>query len=229
MTDQPTGIFDALAAVMADVQAVAKRDKNNHQNFMFRGIDAVLNAVGPALRTHEVVVIPDVLDIHYDAVRTSQDKPATACRVTVAYRFYARDGSSVAATVPGEAWDSGDKATSKAMSVAFRTALLQALALPTDEPDPDNDTYERQDGEAAHPRESNKATDGQMRKLWALGNSYPRPKEYEQDVAGWLDKMALTVIGKPSHKDVTNPEASKLIDVIEDAKKAKEAEPQGAA
>jgi hypothetical protein len=39
--------------------------------------------------------------------------------------------------------DSGDKAVPKAMSVAFRTALLQALALPTDEPDPDASTYER--------------------------------------------------------------------------------------
>jgi hypothetical protein len=29
------------------------------------------------------------------------------------------------------------------MSVALRTALLQALSLPTDEKDPDEDTYER--------------------------------------------------------------------------------------
>jgi hypothetical protein len=39
--------------------------------------------------------------------------------------------------------DSGDKATAKAMSVAMRTALLQALCLPTDEPDPDATSYER--------------------------------------------------------------------------------------
>jgi hypothetical protein len=45
--------------------------------------------------------------------------------------------------VLGEAMDSGDKAVAKAMSVAFRIALLQALALPTDEPDPDSYSYER--------------------------------------------------------------------------------------
>jgi hypothetical protein len=49
--------------------------------------------------------------------------------------------------VPGEAFDSGDKATAKAMSVAFRIALLQGLSLPTDETDPDAQTYER----ANHP------------------------------------------------------------------------------
>lgn len=43
--------------------------------------------------------------------------------------------------------DSGDKATAKAMSVAFRTALLQALCLPTDEIDPDAESYERSSAE----------------------------------------------------------------------------------
>jgi len=42
--------------------------------------------------------------------------------------------------------DSGDKATAKAMSVAFRTALLQSLSLPTDEVDPDATSYERSSG-----------------------------------------------------------------------------------
>jgi hypothetical protein len=39
--------------------------------------------------------------------------------------------------------DAGDKATAKAMSVAFRTALLQSLSLPTDDVDPDAHSYER--------------------------------------------------------------------------------------
>ena len=128
---------------MADCDHVAKRDRNDHQRFMFRGIDAVVNAVGPVLRKHGVVVCPNVERADYETVQTSTGKPATACRVLVTYSFYAADGSSIDARVAGEAWDSGDKACPKAMSVAFRTALLQALALPTDEPDPDGQTYER--------------------------------------------------------------------------------------
>jgi hypothetical protein len=138
-----TAIYQALADVMADVQAVAKRDRNTHQNFNFRGIDAVMNAVGPALRTRRVIVAPTVETVAYEHVKTTTGKDATACRVQVTYTFYADDGSSVATSVAGEAWDSGDKACPKAMSVAFRTALLQALCLPTDEPDPDHDVYER--------------------------------------------------------------------------------------
>lgn len=136
-------IYAALAAVMADCKSVAKRDRNEHQRFLFRGIDAVVNAVGPILREHGVIVVPSVQTVTYEEVKTSTGKPATACRVVADYVFYATDGSNITTTVAAEAWDNGDKAAPKAMSVAFRTALLQALALPTDEPDPDHHVYEQ--------------------------------------------------------------------------------------
>lgn len=144
MPETTPKIYAALAAVMAEVDHVAKRDLNSHQNFHFRGIDAVVNAVGPALRKHKVIVVPDVESVSYMPVTTSTNKPANACRVVVSYIFIAVDGSTVAVKVAGEAWDHGDKATPKAMSVAFRTALLQALALPTDDPDPDAHSYQGQ-------------------------------------------------------------------------------------
>ena len=148
LADTPTvkangGIYTALAAVMADVDHVAKRDRNSQQGFSFRGVDAVVNAVGPALRKHRVLVLPELRNVTYEAMPLSSGKTATVCRVVVAYRFSAPDGSSIESVVAAEAFDMGDKATPKAMSVAFRTALLQSLALPTDEPDPDSQTYEQ--------------------------------------------------------------------------------------
>lgn len=139
----PPMIFSAMAAVMADCTSVAKRDRNESQRFLFRGIDAVLNAVGPILRKHEVIVVPDVETVTHEQVQTSTGKPVTSCRLLVTYRWYATDGSYLESRVAAEAFDSGDKATPKAMSVAFRTAILQALALPTDEVDPDSQTYEQ--------------------------------------------------------------------------------------
>lgn len=143
MEGSKTGIHEALANVMLDVDHVAKRDRNSHQNFTFRGIDAVVNAVGPALRKNKVIVVPQVQSCNYELVQTTTGKNTTSCRMIVDYTFYAEDGSFIVARVAAEAFDSGDKATPKAMSVAFRTALLQALALPTDEPDPDSQSYER--------------------------------------------------------------------------------------
>lgn len=147
-------VYAALSAVMADVRAVGKDGFNTHQSYKFRGIDATVNAVGPALRAHNVIVVPDVLSVVYDSVTTTQNKASTACRVHVAYTFYGPRGDSLRATVIGEAWDSGDKSAPKAMSVAFRTALLQALTLPTDDPDPDSETFERSTEPTASPQPS---------------------------------------------------------------------------
>lgn len=139
-------IIKLLSAVMADVGGVGKNERNAHQGFQFRGIDAVVNAVSPALRKHGVVVVPEVLNVSHETVEVGAKRTQQASvHVTVAYRFYAPDGSNVTATVAAESMDSGDKATAKAMSVAFRIALLQALCLPTDEPDPDSETYVRSD------------------------------------------------------------------------------------
>lgn len=137
-------IHKALSAVMADVGAVRKESKNQSQGFNFRGIDAVVNAVSPALRKHGVVVYPRVISTDYATVTIgSKGTQMGHVRVVVEYTFATDDGSSVVATVAAESMDSGDKATAKAMSVAFRTCLLQTLCLPTDEIDPDAETFER--------------------------------------------------------------------------------------
>lgn len=142
MSEQPT-IVQALSAVMNEIKAVRKEERNQSQNFNFRGIDATVNAVGPALRKHGVVVMPEVLSHDYDTVVSSSGKSMGHVIVQVTYRFYGPAGDDLACTVVGESMDMGDKAGAKAMSVAFRTALLQALCLPTDEADPDAESFER--------------------------------------------------------------------------------------
>lgn len=137
-------IFKLLSLVMNDAGAVKKSDFNSHQKFNFRGIDAVINAVSPALRARGVVVFPQLISSEYELVQIGQNRTQMGyARIVVKYVFAAPDGSTVETTVPAESMDSGDKATAKAMSVAFRTALLQTLCLPTDDADPDADSFER--------------------------------------------------------------------------------------
>lgn len=137
-------VHEALARVMADVQSVSKLERNTHQNFNFRGIDAVLNAVGPAFREHGVIVLPEVVDYTYSQIEVGTKRTLSGHVTTkVRFTFVGPEGDTLAATVAAESMDSGDKATAKAMSVALRTALLQSLCLPTDDPDPDHSTYER--------------------------------------------------------------------------------------
>lgn len=144
MTDNgKPDVFAAINAVMRDVQAVRKGERNGHGGFMFRGIDAVTNAVGPALREHGVIVVPEVIDETFEMVTIGGNRTLMArVSLRVRFRWYGPAGDYLDCVTQGEAFDSGDKATAKAHSVAFRTAMIQTLALPTDEPDPDAQTYE---------------------------------------------------------------------------------------
>lgn len=147
MTDpQPSqpNIVSALAAVMEDVREVKKGDRNTQQGYAFRGIDSVVNAVGPVLRKHRVIVVPMLESVSYRDVQTSGGKPSRECTVSVRYRFHGPAGDFIDAVTPGESMDFGDKGAPKAMSVALRIALLQALCLPTDDVDPDSQSYERE-------------------------------------------------------------------------------------
>ena len=142
MTEKIT-VYEAVANVMRDVIAVRKGERNSHFNFSFRGIDAVMNTVGPVLRKHGVVVVPADMQATYAPMTTAKGGAAMNVQVRNTYRFYGPSGDYFDTVATGESIDNGDKGTAKANSVAFRTCLLQALCLPTDEPDPDSFSPER--------------------------------------------------------------------------------------
>lgn len=136
-------IHSALILVREDVGAIGKDDRNDHQRYMFRGVDAILNKVGPALAKHGVNCYPELLSLDSRDVVTSKGNKQREVTVTVAYHYVYGEGDEIITTVPGEAADTGDKAVSKAMSVALRTAHIQTLQIPTREADPDAHTMTR--------------------------------------------------------------------------------------
>ncbi len=126
-------IYTAINAVMNDCGAVAKNSKNPQQGYLYRGIDAVMNAINPALTKNKVFVAPEVLEQTREERVNSKGTLLIYSIVKVKYTFFAEDGSSVSAVVVGEGMDSGDKATNKAMSAAFKYALFQVFCIPTEE------------------------------------------------------------------------------------------------
>lgn len=138
-----TTVYEAFSAVMGDVQGIRKGDRNTQQNFNFRGIDAVLNAVGPALRKHGVVITPHAESIDVERYQTAKGGHMQGVIVQMRYTVLGPEGDSFEGSAYGQASDAGDKAVTKAESVAYRTFLLQALTVPTDEPDPDASSHER--------------------------------------------------------------------------------------
>lgn len=136
-------IYQSICAVMNDIGAVGKNSKNAQQGFMFRGIDAVYNALSPALVKNKMFIVPEILEQTREERETARGGTLIYSICKIKFTFYAEDGSSITATVIGEGMDSGDKATNKAMSIAYKYACFQVFCIPTEEMvDPDAECHE---------------------------------------------------------------------------------------
>lgn len=138
-TGQTPAIYGALAKVMAEVGVVGKAKKNAQQGYQFRGIDDVVAHVQQVMAAQGVVVVPRVLEREREMIATKNGGTMASVRLLVAHDFCALDGSKVTCVTLGEAMDSGDKASNKAMSAALKYALTQTLLIPTYEADRDTE------------------------------------------------------------------------------------------
>ena len=136
-------IYGAISAAMADITAIGKDKYNQQQGFMFRGIDDVMNVLKPILTKHQIFTVPTVLEQTREIKTTLKGGELRYSILKIAFSFYAPDGSHVDAVTLGEGMDSGDKASNKAMAIAYKYALFQVFCIPTEEmTDPDAETPE---------------------------------------------------------------------------------------
>lgn len=151
-------IYSAICGVMEDVGAVGKNDINKQQGFKYRGIDAVINALNPAMIKHKIFCVPEVLEQTREDRTTAKGRSLIYSICRIRYRFFAEDGSCVEAVVIGEGMDSGDKATNKAMAAAFKYACFQTFCIPTENlmDDSDADTPDQSSAKGNHNHQQQK-------------------------------------------------------------------------
>lgn len=133
-------VYRAISRITADFAkaGIAKAHTNLHEQYQYRSIDDLLNRLAPLLAKHRLCVLPQVLK------RQAKDRTGEAgeilvnVRVLVAFELVScRDGSKHLVKAWGEALDPGDKGTAKAMSAAYKGAMLQAFCVPVPQEDPD--------------------------------------------------------------------------------------------
>jgi hypothetical protein len=147
MADTTPAIYKAIIGVMKTINAIGKDRRNSQQNFAYRGIDDVMNELHGALAENGVFVVPEVLDETRSTGKSKSGGELYYTRLKIRFTFYTDDGSSVSAVVIGEAMDSGDKASNKALSIGLKYAMLQVFCIPTeDEKDPDAQSPQPQAG-----------------------------------------------------------------------------------
>lgn len=128
-------ITEALSKI-----GIAKGRKNSQQGYSFRGIDDVYQALAPLLAQHKLCMLPVVLERSVNERTTKNGTALFYVSLMVAFDLIsAEDGSERRIITAGEAMDSGDKATNKAQSAAYKYAAIMAFCIPT-EGDSDTET-----------------------------------------------------------------------------------------
>ncbi len=140
-------IYKAINAVQAELASIGitkSRRNNQGSGYNFRGIDDVYNTISPLLAKHGLCILPRVLS--RQCVERKSNSGGNLFFITVEMEFdlvSSEDGSKHTIKTFGEAMDSGDKATNKAMSAAYKYAAFQTFAIPTEgDNDTENHTHE---------------------------------------------------------------------------------------
>jgi len=234
-------VYAKIAAVQGELAKVgiAKNRRNSQgSGYNFRGIDDVYAALSPLLAEHGLVIVPRV--IARECVERSSQRGGALFYVTVHAEFdfvSADDGSKHTASTFGEAMDSGDKATNKAMSAAYKYAAFMTFAIPTEgDNDADATTHDvasgRREGQSGSDRtvsppaempdsewaklvqllEATKADRKAMLDYYHVENL----RQLDQDQYGHAIKRLTDTLAKAA-KDKTNAKAGNLSEALDDA------------
>ena len=221
-------VYAAINAIQSDLskEGITKDKRNQAQGYNFRGIDDVYNALSPLLAKHGLCILPRILTRTCDERQTA--KGGTMFYVTVEAEFdfvSAKDGSSHVVRTFGEAMDSADKATNKAMSAAYKYAAFQAFAIPT-EGDNDADAHTpqvtpkaSQKSAPAKPAADKPLTDSQRKQLMAIYGNAPRDERLA-DANGILLAVKPNMKPVTSFSELTERQAAYLIKQLEQMRAA---------
>lgn len=196
-------IYELIPKVMAEVGAIEKARRNEQQKYFFRGIDDVLAAFQPVLAKHRVFYVPEVLDKDVTERETKNGTTLIYTTLAVAYTFYAPDGSNIRAVVVGEAMDTGDKSSNKAMSAALKYALLQIFCVPTEaNEDADAQSHEIKPKAVSASRYEPVKIEARFEEaasptlFWSVQREYNLPKEQAQAIVAAHGQDWKTAVSK---------------------------------
>jgi ERF superfamily. len=123
--------------------------------FKYRGVDSTVAHVTPWLNHFGVIVVPNVREEYVSERELKDGRVVKTTRVVVDYALYGPLGDSIVGSAPGLADDFADRSTAQAMSVAYRTFLLQAFHIAATGDDPEQTgekVLQERSAQAANPK-----------------------------------------------------------------------------
>jgi hypothetical protein len=126
-------VYQAISNVTAELarSGIGKTKRNAAQGFSYRGVDDVMQALAWALPRCGLVMLPRVVGRTERAAPSKSGGTIYSVILDVEWDLVSVvDGSRTVVRVHGEAMDAGDKATTKALSAAYKYAAVLAFSIP---------------------------------------------------------------------------------------------------
>lgn len=191
-------IHEALAAIYREVGYVQKLGKVDSfgAKYTYAGEADLIAAVRPSMVDHEVYMhVAQVLNREHESFTNARGTLMHHVRLDLVVRFtHGPSGTSVDCMASGEGIDSGDKATPKALTGAYKYAIRETFCIETGD-DPDGTPSSEQERTAAH-------LNGSASPVKTPSNR-PKPT-WQAELLGALNEHGLTM---NDLRDVLNVES----------------------
>lgn len=164
MTKDAAKIHNAIISAQQEIHTVGvgKNQRNDAQNYAYRGAADVVMALAPILDKLKIYIEPKVTDVQFETFTAEYTdkwnnpklKITRFCQVRVDYRLIcAEDGSFIQTSSAGEGFDMSDKALNKARTAALKYMLTETFLIPEQGVDSEIDHIEiEQDAPAKAPK-----------------------------------------------------------------------------
>lgn len=219
--DPAPNVIQALARVMDELPGIGKTEQSP-QGYAYRGIEQITQHAQPLFAKHGVVLAPHAVEWRETVNLTINGRPWTEEKMIIHYRCYGPGGALdyIDIEVPSAGRDNADKGPQKAMTAAYKYALLQTLCI-SDAKD-DVDSHPAAEADAYDPEApSSWAT---KERMLAIREACKVLRERGQEVTDSNDDGEVSVLNTPLLvrqegnlvAAVTNAEAQAILDSLTD-------------
>ena len=206
MNETQPQIHSALSAVIGELPGIGKDSTGKGLQYNYRGIEDIVPVVKRLFAENGIHMTANH-SIVADADKQGNSGKQRRVVLQSTFMFYAADGSFVSTTTVGEAMDVQDKAMNKAMTAAYKYALIQTLCIADgDDPDAYQPNQPNQQAAAPEPTESWKA-------LVALGDQL-KANSVSDQVKEWAKENGFNIGDRASDVTPVVKYAQSLLDSI---------------
>ncbi len=126
-----------MGRVLADLPAISKNSAApaSMGGYKFRGIEDITAALKPVMAKHGVFCLPNIVRRIESERPTRQGGVMYCVDLKIEFMFWGPASDVLSCTVWGQGTDSGDKATQKAITSAFKSMLTVAFLISDSEND----------------------------------------------------------------------------------------------